>query len=396
MVSHSVVCSLILVCVISYVNSLSVRMMSSSPLKGKALIIQNKGGGHGTIGYYLAKNLKTENPQLDVTILQDKCNYKKAPFSSYKDDLQSIGVTVIDTVLTGDNAVSTIPTDVCNLGDINYIIDNWSKNTQNSTYVIDIAKQSKAEQVLFVSSAGMYKTTGVTPIVETDAVKGTNEAKKIEDSIVSSGLPYTFLRPQYVYGEKSNKRYLDFFIGRAHRDLITPLPMHGEQLVCLTHVEDVATMIACALGNKNANNQVFNCGTDKYISYKALSQLIHKKLGKDASTAKYMYYEPNDFNNWDGSGVMQFPFRRDTFITTPSKAKLLLGWKPKHNLEDDLDVDIREYADAGGFTDKWSMKEVKYDLEIIASKDSTFTFTYPFFDDESINDEPFPAFQRSA
>ena len=49
---------------------------------------------------------------------------------------------------------------------------------------------------------------------------------------LSVGIPYTFMRPQYIYGPKSSKRYLDYFIGRIHRDYPVPLPMSSDQLVC--------------------------------------------------------------------------------------------------------------------------------------------------------------------
>ena len=36
------------------------------------------------------------------------------------------------------------------------------------------------------------------------------------------------------------------------------------------------------------------------------------------------------------------------------------------------------------------MQELRYDLEVIASKDFNFMFTYPFFDDKEINTETRP------
>jgi len=74
--------------------------------------------------------------------------------------------------------------------------------------------------------------------------------------ILCVGIPFTFLRPQYIYGPNANKRYLDFFIGRAARKLPIPVPLHGEQLVCLTHIEDVASLIATTLGEPKAMKQV--------------------------------------------------------------------------------------------------------------------------------------------
>lgn len=67
-----------------------------------------------------------------------------------------------------------------------------------------------------------------------------------------------FARPQYIYGPLTNKRdYLDWFFDRAVHGLeCVPLPLHGDQLVALTHAEDVASMLASVVGNENAVNQV--------------------------------------------------------------------------------------------------------------------------------------------
>lgn len=65
-------------------------------------------------------------------------------------------------------------------------------------------------------------------------------------------------RPQYIYGPLTNKRdYLDWFFDRVVHGLeFVPLPLHGDQLVALTHAEDVASMLASVVGNENAVNQV--------------------------------------------------------------------------------------------------------------------------------------------
>ena len=41
-----------------------------------------------------------------------------------------------------------------------HAVDNFSKGTQNATFTIDVAKSSGAKQVVFISSAGMYKGSG--------------------------------------------------------------------------------------------------------------------------------------------------------------------------------------------------------------------------------------------
>lgn len=128
------------------------------------------------------------------------------------------------------------------------------------------------------------------------------------------------------------------------------------------------------------------------MTYRGLSDRIHEVLGNDMDTdAKYLFYDPKDFDAWKGStGAMEFPFRRDTFITTPSKASIMLGWEPKHLLNDDIVEQIDVYKQVGGLDESWGVNELKRDLEIIASKDCHFMFTYPFFDGEDVNEEPMP------
>ena len=138
----------------------------------------------------------------------------------------------------------------------------------------------------------MYKSSLVTPLIETDAVKS-SDVRAVEVEVEKSGVPFTFLRPQYIYGPKSNKRYLDYFIARAHRKFPIPLPLSAEQLVCLTHVEDVASLISATLFNPSAKNEVFNCGTDRYISYKGICQLVHSALKTDVEKdVSYLYFDP--------------------------------------------------------------------------------------------------------
>lgn len=365
-------------------NKLSLTMS----LTGRVLLIQNKGGGHGTIGYHLCKQLIESNPSIDITLLQDKTDMAKSPFSSYS-DLEKLGVKIVEMKLSSSMDVNSInPTGQ----PIDYIIDNWSKNADTASSIVNIAKSSQSKQYVFISSAGMYKSSGVIPHVETDPVKTSSDVYGVENLVKESGIPYTFVRPQYIYGPKSNKRYLDYFIGRAFRKLPIPIPLSGEQLVCLTNILDVASLIALTVGHPKAINEVFNCGTDRYITYKGLCGLIYKHYNNAENDIKYLHYDPEDFAHWDGTGPMEFPFRANSFITTPSKAKVSLGWSPKYNLETDIESELEEYKTIGGTKQKWTMNELRYDLEVIASKDTKFMFTYPFFDDDSINYEkqPYP------
>lgn len=179
-------------------------------LQGKSvLIVQNKGGGHGSIGFAVAKSIKSSQPDCSIYLLQDKCNYKSVPFSSYG-ELKDLGVQVIDCPLSDEDSALKVASELKSMK-FDYFVDNWSKTADNAKFCIDIAKVVKSEQYVFISSAGMYKSSYEAPLVEANPVKG-NDARKIELEILNAGLIYTFLRPQYIYGSKCNKRYLGEFI----------------------------------------------------------------------------------------------------------------------------------------------------------------------------------------
>jgi hypothetical protein len=88
-------------------------------------------------------------------------------------------------------------------------------------------------------------------------------------------------------------------------------------------------------------------------------------VGTPEEARKILSYNPDKFPHWDGKGVQEFPFRKETFITTPSKAKKLLGWSPKHILTNDIPGEVKEYEQLGGPAEVWTNEEIKYDLEVI-------------------------------
>lgn len=150
----SLVVVLVLAAVIDYAQALSMSSASPSLAGKKVLIVQNKGGGHGSLGYYLSKHIKETSPSTEVTILQDKASYKKVPFNLY-DQIKAQGVSVIDCSLAEPPAQSLLPAGA----KFDYVVDNWSKGATNATFVADMGKASGASQVIFVSSAGMYKVS---------------------------------------------------------------------------------------------------------------------------------------------------------------------------------------------------------------------------------------------
>lgn len=295
------------------------------------LIIQNKGGGHGELGYHLSKKL-CQHGVKKVTILQDEFKKSAQPFCQYSD---LSGVEIVVQKLADLKATEEFLTGK----KFDTIIDNYNKDVSSTKLFTDAAK-SWGSDYLYVSSGGMYK--GTCPeggFSETDEVKADNECRVVEEFIASSGVTWTSFRPQYIYGSNTNKRSnLDWFLDRVTRRLPLPIPGDATQLIALSNAKDVASMIASAAGNAAAANQVFNCGTDKFLAYGEVARLCARAAGVDPADLKIVSYDPKklDFKP-------DFPYREKTFVVSPAKAKAVLGWEAKSTLEEDLPLWFAQY-----------------------------------------------------
>jgi nucleoside-diphosphate-sugar epimerase len=313
-------------------------------ISGKRVaILQSKGGGHGEIGFSLAKRLLSEN---EVTILQDPaCKRNLQPFCRYEADLIANGVRVDDCDLSDANAVlrslSSQPWDV--------VIDN---NNKDDGFASTLAAWCDAKQLFYVSSGGMYKECPDGGAVEdVTSVTEDNACRQVEVALLNSAAAekVTIFRPQYIYGANTNKRSnLDWFLDRIARDMLVPMPGDGSQLVALSHVDDVTAMICMAIGSPNvAGGQVFNCGSDDFLSYMQVVQLVATALGKDPeeTLSRVRYYDPRDIEK---ENKPSFPFRATTLTLNPSKARRTLGWPgPTHSLSQYLPLWCAQYHEAG-------------------------------------------------
>ncbi|KAG7364705.1 NAD dependent epimerase/dehydratase family protein [Nitzschia inconspicua] len=324
--------------------------VSSTSLKAAALIVQNKGGGHGEIGFQLAKKLAIHDKIDSITILQDDaCNEAKEPFSLYGTDLPS-SVTVVKAPL-GDESVdaSTIQSWL-NGAKFEYIFDNNSKGpTGSGKAICDCAKSWDCNLYVYVSSAGMYKPDDSTtfPMDEaTTPIKESAGQAQQDAYAVELGLPLVSFRPQYIYGPNSNKYdYIDWYFDRLVRQQPLPIPSPGTQKVSLTNSQDVASLLMTPLDNEAAavQQRYFNCGTDQLYTYDEVAYMCAEVAGID--TIKIEHYDG------EALGKAKFPFRMTDFYVAPDKAKEKLGYSGAQcDLKEDLKWYYEGYVSRGGLT----------------------------------------------
>jgi len=334
-----------------------------------ALIVQNKGGGHGELGYQLAKKLSTHPKISSITILQDDaCNDSKEPFKSYASDLPD--VKVIKAPL-GDESMSA--EDLKSLLDgqsFEYVWDNASKGPVGAgKAVCDCAKEWGVKLFTYVSSAGIYKPdkSTVFPMPETTPIKESAGQAQFDAYAVEIGLPLVSFRPQYIYGPKANKHdYIDWYFDRLVRELPLPIPEDGAQKVSLTNSEDVAELLATPLENEQAaiEQRFFNCGTDQLYTYDEVAYMCAEAAGIPKEKVMIEHYDSDLF------GKAYFPFRLTNFYVAPDMAKAKLGYGgAKKSLKDDLKWYYEGYLARGG-SEKYI--ELVKDWEIVVGSKTSF------------------------
>ncbi|KAL4429050.1 hypothetical protein ABPG77_006089 [Micractinium sp. CCAP 211/92] len=296
-----------------------------------ALIVNTKGGGHAFLGLHLAKRLLADGHS--VTILNDGDQGKlsaKAPFSQYSS-------------LRGAQVVWGDPTNPAHYpeGPFDIVYDNNGKDLETCQPLIDHFK-GRCKHYVYVSSAGAYSPNDIEPMhVEGDKRKSSAGHVAVEKYLEEKWMPYTVFQPQYIYGPYTAKDCEQWFMERILRDRPVPIPAPGVQLTNLSHVEDLADMLARVPGNFGAMREHFNLVSDRCITLDGIARAIGAAAGKEV---KIVHYDPAQMGLKKGEG---FPFRTGHFFASADKAKRLLGWQPKHNFMKDVDQLVRDFVASG-------------------------------------------------
>lgn len=271
----------------------------------------------------------------DVTILNDgdpRSSARKAPFSEYG-RLEREGAQIV----WGD------PTDPYTYpeGRFDVVYDNNGKKLDVCKPLIDHFN-GRVSHYVYVSSAGAYDANSVEPMhVEGDSRKASAGHVGVENYLKQQRLPYTIFHPLYIYGPHTAKDCEQWFIDRVIRDRMVPIPTPGIQLTTLTHVEDVASMLAAVPGNRYCIGQEYNICSDRCISFTGIAKAAAAAFGNEA---KIVLYDPAELGLKKGEG---FPFRTVHFFASSEKAKRELGWRPAHDFMSDIESLCDDYVASG-------------------------------------------------
>ncbi len=211
------------------------------------------------------------------------------------------------------------------------IFDNNGRELSDTQPLVELFKDH-IQHFIYVSSAGVYLKSDQMPHREGDPIdpKSRHKGKHdTEDYLDAMGVPWTSVRPVYIYGSGNYNDLEAWFFDRIVRDRALPIPGNGQHMTQLGHVQDLAQAMASILGNQTAIGQVYNLSGERYITFDGLARTCAKAIGKSPEDLKLVHYDPQQFNFGKRKA---FPLRMQHFFTDIHKAQRDLNWQPQYDL----------------------------------------------------------------
>ncbi len=211
------------------------------------------------------------------------------------------------------------------------IFDNNGRELADTQPLVELFN-GKVRHFVYVSSAGVYLKSDEMPHVEGDAVDPNSRHKgkfETETYLAEQGVPFTAVRPVYIYGPQNYNDVETWFFDRIVRDRPLPIPGDGMALTQMGHVADLAAAMAAVLGNPAAVGQIYNISGERAVTFDGLARACAIAAGKDPASLKLVHYNPKAF---DFGKQKAFPLRVQHFFTRIEKAKTELNWAPQFDL----------------------------------------------------------------
>jgi UDP-glucose 4-epimerase len=209
---------------------------------------------------------------------------------------------------------------------------NYNNNLMGSVNLINASVNTGVKCFVFTSSIAVYGASPELPLREETPAHPEDSygvAKlAVEHELFASrhmfDLDYIIFRPHNVFGERQNigDKYRNV-VGIFMNQILQGKPMtvfgDGEQTRAFSYIGDMAPIMAEAIENKAAYNQVFNIGADKPYSVNALATCIAQAMGV-------------------APDIVHVPARNEVMHAYSAHDKIdrVFGDRPKTSLEDGL------------------------------------------------------------
>jgi nucleoside-diphosphate-sugar epimerase len=233
--------------------------------------------------------------------------------------------------IQGDRTDATKLKELLSGQEFDAVFDNNGRELSDTQPLAEIF-QGTVKHFVYMSSAGVYLKSDQMPHIEGDAIdpKSRHKGKhETEAYLAGSGIPFTSIRPTYIYGPQNYNDLEAWFFDRIVRDRPIPIPGNGQHITQFGHVRDLAQAMANVLGNRKAVGQIYNISGDRCVTFDGLARACAIAAGKSADDLKIVHYDPKKF---DFGKRKAFPLRPQHFFASIHKATSELYWKPEFDL----------------------------------------------------------------
>lgn len=271
-------------------------------------------GGTRFIGVYLTKILVEQGHEV---VLFNRGN-KPAPVEGVKQ-------------IQGDRTDASQLKEKLSSEQFDAVFDNNGRELGDTQPLAEIFKD-RVQHFVYMSSAGVYLKSDQLPHIEGDPVdpKSRHKGKhETEAYLAQLGLPWTSIRPTYIYGPQNYNDLEAWFFDRIVRDRPIPIPGNGLRITQFGHCQDLAMAMAAVLGNETAVGQIYNISGDRFVTFDGLARACVEAAGKSPDTVQLVHYDPKQF---DFGKRKAFPLRVQHFFASVNKAMTELNWKPEYDL----------------------------------------------------------------
>ena len=205
-------------------------------------------------------------------------------------------------------------------------------NVEGTVNVMQAARDAGVERMVHTSTSETYGTARYVPMDEAHPLQGQSpySASKIgadkmaEAFHLSYGLPVTTVRPFNTYGPRQSSRAI---VPTIITQALTSDELRLGNLSPardLSYVFDTVEGFVSAAEHEDAVGRVVNIGSGREVSIGDLTEAIMRLVGRSLPIVL------------DGARVRPSDSEVERLLADNTRAKELLGWTPRHSLEEGL------------------------------------------------------------
>ena len=327
-------------------------------IEGKSILVT---GGAGFIGSHIVESLVKAGAK--VKVYDNFSSGLLENLDAVKKDVEIIRGDILDYELLekktkGTEIVSHHAAQLEITKCVDDPVEDLNSNTVGTINVLNASVKNNVSKIINASSACVYGQAQYVPEDEDKHPTNPNWAYGASKLVAEKyaqiyaqlyRIPVVSLRYAIIYGPREwYGRVLTIFLKRAMENKPLVVFGQGEQERDFSFVEDLIELHNLCIEKEEADNQVFNVSTGIATSIQKLAETITSCIDTKSEIMHEEVGEGQRSKMVDGR--MRLPMELKQMVLDPSKAKSILNWEAKTNLEDGL---RREYRWLKENSNRW-------------------------------------------